>query len=134
MDLIRGALQTIEHYLFLPVTSLYFSAPRAIGGWEGARPATICAHLAGSADVSFWEAQEEECHDMLHRRVQSHIALLRVAMYLFVLLRIAESMWTSHFVIGPALREMKRIMHEGESASSRLLISNTRTGSKRLSP
>ena len=121
LEWIRAAFRMTEHYLFLPVTSLYFSAPRAIGGWEGARPATICAHLAGSADVSFWEAQEEECHEMLHRKVESHVALLRVAAYLFVLLRVAESMWTSHFVVGPALREVKRIMREQEGDRKRIL-------------
>ena len=57
---------------------LYLWGPRALGFWGGAEQQDICSSIT-SVSGSFWARNAAACADLIDRRIQSVVVLVRAA-------------------------------------------------------
>ena len=70
-----------------PVKHMLLHGPQTLWCWRGMQHEDVCAGLTG-VGAKFWEANPEQCEDVIDRHAWSFAVMLYMGLYFITLLRL----------------------------------------------
>lgn len=83
------------HVAINPMLQLYLFGPSILGFWEGQRAEDICNSMT-NIPSRHWENNIEECFDLIYRRFNSYVVLMK---FMSVVITITGGIFTMYILM-----------------------------------
>ena len=87
MAIVRNGFRAFMYVtVAAPVKHMLLHGPQTLWCWRGMQHEDVCAGLTG-VGAKFWEANPEQCEDVIDRHAWSFAVMLYMGLYFITLLR-----------------------------------------------